>query len=129
MNIKKLPLISHKAAANGLDLCKVPGAQTWGPHQWATTMAIGSADYETFAWWLIRENIGQCLRQRYAVAKESPPRSSMPFSKLDVLKVISCCAHVGNVSDAGETPSITRGLKRRESVKDNVGGWGNAQLP
>ena len=61
VNIKKLPLISHKAAANGLDLCKVPGAQTWGPHQWATTMAIGSADYETFAWWLVRENIGQGL--------------------------------------------------------------------
>jgi hypothetical protein len=32
VNIKKLPLISHKAAANGLDRCKVPGAQTWGPH-------------------------------------------------------------------------------------------------
>src|SRR5215469_2255653 len=32
VNIKKLPLISHKAAANELDLCKVPGAQTWGPH-------------------------------------------------------------------------------------------------
>ena len=75
------------------------------------TMATGSTGYETFAWWLARENIGQSLRQRYAVAKELPPRSSMPFSKLDVLKVISCCAHVGNVSDAGETPSITRGLK------------------
>src|SRR5262249_39483139 len=37
VNIKKLPLISHKAAVNGLDHCKVPGAQTWGPHQWATT--------------------------------------------------------------------------------------------
>jgi hypothetical protein len=50
-------------------------------------MAIGSADYETFAWWLVRENIGQSLRQRYAVAKELPPSSSTPFSKLDVLKV------------------------------------------
>jgi hypothetical protein len=108
VNIKKLPLISHKAAANGLDLCKVPGAQTWGPHQWATTMAIGSADYETFAWWLVRENIGQGLRQRYAVAKELPPSSSTPFSKLDVLKVISCYAQAGNASDAGEMPIITK---------------------
>jgi hypothetical protein len=37
VNIKKLPLISHNAAANGLDLCVVPGAPTWGPHQWAMT--------------------------------------------------------------------------------------------
>ena len=72
------------------------------------TMATGSTGYETFAWWLI----GQGLRQRYA-AKELPPSSSTPFSKLDVLKVISCYARVGNTSDAGEMPSITkRGLKR-----------------
>ena len=71
------------------------------------TMATGSTGYETFAWWLI----GQGLRQRYA-AKELPPSSSTPFSKLDVLKVISCYARVGNASDAGVIPSITkRGLK------------------
>jgi hypothetical protein len=76
------------------------------------TMAIGSADYETFAWWLVRENIGQSLRQRYAVAKGLPPNSSTPFSKLDVLRVISCYAQVGNASDAGEMPIITKpGLK------------------
>ena len=75
-------------------------------------MATGSTGYETFAWWLAIENIGQSLRQRYAVAKELPPRSSTPFSKLDVLKVISCYARVGNASDAGVIPSITkRGLK------------------
>jgi hypothetical protein len=75
-------------------------------------MAIGSTGYETFAWWLARENIGQSLRQRYAVAKELPPSSSTPFSKLDVLRVISCYAHVGNASDASEVPRITkRGLK------------------
>jgi hypothetical protein len=67
-------------------------------------MAIGSTGHETFAWWLLaRENIGQSLRQRYAVAKELPPSSSTPFSKLDVLKVISC--NVGNASDAGEMPT------------------------
>ena len=75
-------------------------------------MAIASGGYETFAWWLARKNIGLSLRQRYAVAKELPPRSSNPFSKLDVLKVISCYARVGNASDAGVIPSITkRGLK------------------
>ena len=87
-------------------------------------MAIGSADYETFAWWLVRENIGQGLRQRYAVAKELPPSSSTPFSKLDVLKVISCSADVGNASDPGETPSLTkRKLKgvRASRIKSEAG--------
>ena len=87
------------------------------------TMAIGSADYETFAWWLARKNIGLSLRQRYAVAKELPPSSSMPFSKLDVLKVISCYSHVGNASDAGEIPSITkRGLKGVRASRIMSGG-------
>jgi hypothetical protein len=82
-------------------------------------MAIGCADYETFAWWLVRENIGQGLRQRYAVAKEFPPSSSTPFSKLDVLKVISCYAQAGNASVAGEMPIITkRGLKGHNSSFD-----------
>jgi hypothetical protein len=85
-------------------------------------MAIGSADYETFAWWLVRENIGQGLRQRYAVAKELPPSSSTPFSKLDVLKAISCYAQVGNASDAGEMPIITkRGLKGHNSFANRDG--------
>jgi hypothetical protein len=53
-------------------------------------MAIGSTGYEPIAWWLAREGIGQSLRQRYAVAKELPPSLTTPFSKLDVLKVISC---------------------------------------
>jgi len=83
------------------------------------TMAIASGGYETFAWWLARKNIGLSLRQRYAVAKELPPSSSMPFSKLDVLKVISCYAHLGNASDA-----ITkRGLKgvRASRIKPEGG--------
>ena len=69
-------------------------------------MAIGSRDYETFAWWLAK-NIGQSLQQRYAVARELPPSSSTLFSKLDVLKVISRYAHVENASDAGEMPITT----------------------
>ena len=75
------------------------------------TMAIGSTGYEPIAWWLAREGIGQSLRQRYVVAKELPPSSSTPFSKLDVLKVISCSADVGNASDAGETPKGVRALR------------------
>ena len=53
-----------------------------------------------------------------------PPSSSTPFSKLDVLKVISCYARVGNASDAGEMPSITkRGLKgvRASRIKSEAG--------
>ena len=87
-------------------------------------MATGSTGYENFAWWLAIENISQSLRQRYAVAKELPPRSSTPFSKLDVLKVISCYAPVGNASDAGVIPSITkRGLKgvRASRIKSEAG--------
>ena len=58
------------------------------------------------------------------MAKELPPSSSTPFSKLDVLKVISCYARVGNAGDAGETPSITkRGLKgvRASRIKSEAG--------
>ena len=80
-------------------------------------MAIGSTGHEPFAWWLA--SIGQSLRQRYAVTKELPPSSSTPFSKLDVLKVISCYGQAGNASDAGEMPIITkRGLKSHNSSFD-----------
>ena len=83
------------------------------------TMGISSTGYEPVAWRLAREGIGQSLRQRYAAAKELPPSSSTPFSKLDVLKVISCYAQAGNASDAGEMPIITkRGLKSHNSSFD-----------
>ena len=72
------------------------------------TMATGSTGYETFAWWLARENIGQSLRQRYAVAKELPPSLSTPVSKLDVLKVISC--YVVRASRIKSEGGATRGL-------------------
>ena len=87
-------------------------------------MATGSTGYETFAWWLARENIGQSLRQHYAVAKELPPSLSTPVSKLDVLKVIGCYARVGNASVAGVIPSITKlGLKgvRASRIKSERG--------
>ena len=72
------------------------------------TMAVGSTGYETFAWWLARENIGQSLRQRYAVAKELPPSLSTPVSKLDVLKVISC--YVVRASRIKSEGGATRGF-------------------
>ena len=79
------------------------------------TMAIGSTGYEPIAWWLAREGIGKSLRHRYAVAEELPPSWSTPFSKLDVLKVISCYSHVVNAIDAGDTK---RGLKGHNSCFD-----------
>ena len=86
------------------------------------TMATGSTGYETFAWWLAREGIGQSLRQRYAAEKESPPSLSTPVSKLDVLKVISCY----NASDAGETPSVTK--RGRASRITSEGGFHNSSF-
>ena len=71
-------------------------------------MAIGSTGYATFAWWLVRENIGQSLRQRYAVAKDLPPSLSTPVSKLDVLKVISC--YVVRASRIKSEGGATRGF-------------------
>ena len=71
-------------------------------------MAIRSTGYEPIAWWLARENIGQSLRQRYAVAKELPPSLSTPVSKLDVLKVISC--YVVRASRIKSEGGATRGF-------------------
>jgi len=72
------------------------------------TMATSSTGYEPFAWRLARENIGQSLRQRYAVAKELPPSLSTPVSKLDVLKVISC--YVVRASRIKSEGGATRGF-------------------
>ena len=71
-------------------------------------MATSSTGYEPFAWRLARENIGQSLRQRYAVAKELPPSLSTPVSKLDVLKVISC--YVVRASRIKSEGGATRGF-------------------
>src|SRR5262252_1899965 len=93
-------------------------------------MTIGSTGYETFAWWLARENIGQSLRQRYAVAKELPPSSSTPFSKLDVLKVISWYSHVVNAVDAGDTKRGLKGVRasRIKSERGAMRGFHNSSF-
>ena len=93
-------------------------------------MAIGSTGYETFAWWLARENIGQSLRQHYAVAKELPPSLSTPVSKLDVLKVIGCYARVGNASDAGDTKRGLKGVRasRIKSERGAMRGFHNSSF-
>ena len=49
-------------------------------------------EYEPFAWWLAREQIGQDLRERYAVAEELPPRLLTLVKKLDAVQ--------GNPSEA-----------------------------
>ena len=94
------------------------------------TMATSSTGYEPFAWRLARENIGQSLRQHYAVAKELPPSSSTPFSKLDVLKVISCYARVGNASDAGDTKRGLKGVRasRIKSERGAMRGFHNSSF-
>ena len=43
-------------------------------------------EYEPFAWWLAREQIGQDLRERYAVAQELPPRLIALYRKLDAVE-------------------------------------------
>ena len=40
-------------------------------------------EYEPFAWWLTREQIGQDLRERYSVPQELPPRLLALVRKLN----------------------------------------------
>ena len=49
-------------------------------------MGKSSKPYEPFAWWLAREQIGQRLRERYAVAQELPPRLLALVRKLDAVE-------------------------------------------
>jgi hypothetical protein len=45
------------------------------------------AQYEPFAWWLIRERVGQDLRERYdPVSKELPPRLLALVKKLGAIE-------------------------------------------
>ena len=45
-----------------------------------------AAQFEPFAWSLTREQIGQDLRERYAVAQELPPKLLAVVSKLAALE-------------------------------------------
>ena len=49
-------------------------------------MGNGSAAYERFAWWLTREQLGLCLRERYRVPKELPPRLLKLVRKLQAVE-------------------------------------------
>jgi hypothetical protein len=40
-------------------------------------------EYEPYAWWLTREQIGQDLRERYSLAQELPPRLLALVRKLN----------------------------------------------
>jgi hypothetical protein len=48
--------------------------------------AVGSAAYEPFAWWLTREQLGLCLRERYRLPKELPPRLLKLARKLEAVE-------------------------------------------
>jgi len=52
------------------------------------TMAKEYAQYdnEPFAWWLTRQQIGQDLRERYAVAQELPPHLLALVKELDAVE-------------------------------------------
>jgi hypothetical protein len=43
-------------------------------------------EYEPFAWWLTREQIGRDLRERYSVAQELPPRLLVLVKKLGAVE-------------------------------------------
>ena len=43
-------------------------------------------EYEPFAWWLARQEIGQDLRDRYSVAQELPPHLLALIRKLDAVE-------------------------------------------
>ena len=43
-------------------------------------------EYEPFAWWLTREQIGRDLRERYSVAQELPPHLLALLKKLDAVE-------------------------------------------
>ena len=47
-------------------------------------------EYEPFAWWLTREQIGRDLRERYAVAQELPPRLLALVRELDAVEGNPC---------------------------------------
>ena len=49
-------------------------------------MATQSAQFEPFAWWWARNQIGRDLRELYEVPKELPPKLFALVSKLDVVE-------------------------------------------
>ena len=46
-------------------------------------MSKERAGYETYAWWLTREQLGLCLRKDYRVPQELPPRLLTLVRKLE----------------------------------------------
>jgi hypothetical protein len=52
----------------------------------AADMATQCAEYEPFAWWLTREQLGLCLRERYRLPKELPHRLLKLVRKLDAVE-------------------------------------------
>ena len=50
------------------------------------TKECAQYEYEPFAWWLTREQIGRDLRERYSVAQELPPHLLALLKKLDAVE-------------------------------------------
>jgi len=72
--------------------------------------------YDPFAWWLTREQIGHCLRKRYRVPKELPPRFLTLVRKLDVAEgnqeLSPSSSTLFGKLDALEGNQLLRGRKR-----------------
>ena len=43
-------------------------------------------EYEPFPWWLTREQLGLCLRERYRLPKELPPHLLKLVKKLEAVE-------------------------------------------
>jgi hypothetical protein len=70
-------------------------------------MAAQSARYESFAWQLTRQGIGQQLRERYPVLQELPHRLVGLVNKLDA------------ADEAGERPQDTG----QDTPQETPSGW------
>ena len=80
-------------------------------------MAMGSAAYEPFAWWLTREQIGLCLRERYRLPKkESPPRLLALIKKLEAVEDNQVSQTLVGKLDAIEGNQLLRSCRRRLRV-------------
>jgi len=53
------------------------------PKKRCPAMSKERAGYETYAWWLTREQLGLCLRKDYRVPQELPPRLLTLVRKLE----------------------------------------------
>jgi hypothetical protein len=76
-------------------------------------MQLNISPYEVSAWILIRESIGQDLRERYQVAKELPPDLLTLVGKLEALE--------GNLQGVKELPrSLSKLVRKLDALEGNL---------